>query len=287
MNAEVKNNEQVSGDLATLQTVLQALEATVKPLIRLGGFIGNADKGGPSGQGPFDRCAILLDVKSAISIGRAALAAASLGADCQECDRQATSWPGQEQDPEKSVLKTFEVLGFGYDASTHATDDRVLWVKAHSADEVRAAIAGTKAGFYDIIDGDDNIDFVLPGQAKALNAKLMEFEQHEQAHPGSEETSDPALMQPAWSNEHREAAHLEGWDIFDASGSVSGRWQIQHFDDASDIAGATQLDSDDDALRIVVDGSMPHHEAARQFIKAHNYQEWLVLERTRAGQPGQ
>jgi hypothetical protein len=52
------------------QMLLEALEATVKPLERLGDFIGNVDKGGASGLGPFDRCAILLRVRDAIEKAR-------------------------------------------------------------------------------------------------------------------------------------------------------------------------------------------------------------------------
>lgn len=46
--------------------LLDALRLTVKPLIRLGDFVGNIDKGGASGQGEFDRCAIVLEVRRAI-----------------------------------------------------------------------------------------------------------------------------------------------------------------------------------------------------------------------------
>jgi hypothetical protein len=49
-----------------LQMALAALESTVVPLERLGDFIGNEDKGGASGLGPFDRCAILLGVGDTI-----------------------------------------------------------------------------------------------------------------------------------------------------------------------------------------------------------------------------
>lgn len=47
--------------------LLQALEATIPALIRLGDFVGNVDHGGPSGQGRIDRCALLLQVRAAIS----------------------------------------------------------------------------------------------------------------------------------------------------------------------------------------------------------------------------
>jgi hypothetical protein len=50
--------------------LLAALEAAIPALIRLGDFIGNTDTGGASGQGPFDRCAILVQVRDAISKAR-------------------------------------------------------------------------------------------------------------------------------------------------------------------------------------------------------------------------
>lgn len=95
---------------------------------------------------------------------------------------------------------------------------------------------------------------------------------------GKVEDRDTTRMSPAWSNEHRAAANNEGWDIWDTSGSESEPWQIQRFDESHENPGV-QLDSDDDALRLVVNGSAPHHEAARLFIKAHSTQEWSVLER--------
>lgn len=47
--------------------LLEALRACVIPLERLGDFVGNTDKGGVSGLGPFDRCAILLAVRDALA----------------------------------------------------------------------------------------------------------------------------------------------------------------------------------------------------------------------------
>lgn len=89
--------------------------------------------------------------------------------------------------------------------------------------------------------------------------------------------TNPAKMTPAWSKEHCEAAQREGWDIFDAQGSDCGPWQIQRFDDAPDVPGAPQLKDDNAAWLIVVEGTGAHHAAARDFIKAHNQQEWAAL----------
>ena len=89
--------------------------------------------------------------------------------------------------------------------------------------------------------------------------------------------TDPANMSPAWSNEHCEAAQREGWDIFDTHGSDGGPWQIQRFDDASEVPGAPQLKDDESAWRIVIQGTAAHHEAARQFIRTHSPQEWASI----------
>lgn len=86
---------------------------------------------------------------------------------------------------------------------------------------------------------------------------------------------DPAKLVPAWSNEHCSAAQKEGWDIFDCGDSVHGPWQLQRIDDASDIEGGVQLKSDAEAWALVMNGSLPHHQAAKAFIKEHNPREWV------------
>jgi len=53
--------------IAAAPQLLAALEATIKPLVRLGDFIGNEDNGGASGLGHFDRCAIILQARAAIA----------------------------------------------------------------------------------------------------------------------------------------------------------------------------------------------------------------------------
>lgn len=83
----------------------------------------------------------------------------------------------------RELMKTFEVTGCGFDGATDETDDRVFWVKALSHDEVRAALAGTKAGFHEIIGSETDIDFHLPVQADLLKGKLLEFEQQGRKMP--------------------------------------------------------------------------------------------------------
>lgn len=72
-----------------------------------------------------------------------------------------------------SPLQTFEVTGHGFDASSDATDDRVFWVQAHSRGEVESAIEGTNAIVHGQIDGESDIDFVLPKQALDLRKALQ------------------------------------------------------------------------------------------------------------------
>lgn len=52
--------------IAAAPEILAALEAALKPLIRLGDFIGNVDQGGASGLGPFDRTEVVRQVNAAI-----------------------------------------------------------------------------------------------------------------------------------------------------------------------------------------------------------------------------
>lgn len=70
-----------------VQSLRDALQAAIVPLIRLGDFVGNVDKGGASGLGEFDRCAILLDVRRSV----------------EKADLVLAAWPESEQAPEPIV----------------------------------------------------------------------------------------------------------------------------------------------------------------------------------------
>lgn len=59
--------EQLVKQLAAAPELAAALLATIAPLIRLGDFVGNHDHGGASGMGEFDRCAILLQARTALA----------------------------------------------------------------------------------------------------------------------------------------------------------------------------------------------------------------------------
>lgn len=82
----------------------------------------------------------------------------------------------------------------------------------------------------------------------------------------------------SWEKLHGDAAAREGWSIMDCAGSAYGRWQLQHFDTAPD--GATQLATDDDAWRVVLQGCAAHHAAALALLEAVNPSEVLDFCRT-------
>lgn len=88
---------------------------------------------------------------------------------------------------------------------------------------------------------------------------------------------DTESMTPAWTVAHDAAAALEGWGIFECDGSENGPWQIQKFDASEDHPGSPQLSNDDDAWRLVLQGDLPHHAAAIEFMKAHNEAEHVAL----------
>lgn len=69
MNGEllVGQQEQYAALFASGPKMFSVLNQTVKPLMRLGDFVGNIDKGGASGLGQIDRCSILCQVRSTIS----------------------------------------------------------------------------------------------------------------------------------------------------------------------------------------------------------------------------
>lgn len=85
------------------------------------------------------------------------------------------------------------------------------------------------------------------------------------------------ISQVEWPAEHSQAATKEGWDIFECFGSATTPWQVQRLDDASDVPGAPQLDNDDDAWRIVLQGTQAHHSAALTFLRQHSPEEYEAM----------
>lgn len=73
-------------------------------------------------------------------------------------------------------MNIHEIAGYGFDASTDATDDRILWVAAESRATVQTLIQGTGATYLGPVpsggSGSD-IDFTLPTNSSALRAKLL------------------------------------------------------------------------------------------------------------------
>ncbi len=80
------------------------------------------------------------------------------------------------------ALHTFEITAAGFDGGSDATDDRVFWVQAESAEVVQQAIAGTRAIFHhETIDGGSDIDFRLPADFDVMRSALIRFTKTEDA----------------------------------------------------------------------------------------------------------
>lgn len=89
---------------------------------------------------------------------------------------------------------------------------------------------------------------------------------------------------PLWSENHTLAASREGWGLFDSTGSANGNWQVQRLDDPEvESAGigfaVPALQSDEQAWRLVYEGTEQHHRAARAFLIAHNPKEWASIKK--------
>lgn len=99
----------------------------------------------------------------------------------------------------------------------------------------------------------------------------------------------PQASHQRWLDVHGQAAMMEGWSVFECSGSANGQWQIQRLDDASDVPGAQQLERDEDAWSLVLQGKGEHHAAALRFLKNINPMEHDAIaefgRRHEAGQP--
>lgn len=73
-----------------------------------------------------------------------------------------------------------------------------------------------------------------------------------------------------WSHDDMGAAEAEGWGFFDSDGSNNGRCQLCRID-TNDFG--PQLDSDDDAWKIVLNGALagnPLHQRAMLIVARHN-----------------
>jgi len=86
-----------------------------------------------------------------------------------------------------------------------------------------------------------------------------------------------STMSPPWSIKNGKAASLEGWDVMLINDKKYGKWQIQMIDDASEIPGAVQLQTDSCAWVKILSGKSRHHVAALKFIQAHNPIEFKTM----------
>lgn len=73
------------------------------------------------------------------------------------------------------------------------------------------------------------------------------------------------------------AAYHEGWCLSESFLSEFGPWQIQRVNDLA------RLSTDQDAWKIVLEGQLPHHVAARTFIDRWNQRH--MEEMLKFGQP--
>lgn len=79
-----------------------------------------------------------------------------------------------------------------------------------------------------------------------------------------------------WSERHSMMAQLEGWDIFQADGSMQNQdgrspYQIQRIDENPILA------SDQEAWEIVRRGKGEHHSLALLLMQHHSPGEWDLM----------
>lgn len=67
-----------------------------------------------------------------------------------------------------------------------------------------------------------------------------------------------------------EAAIAEGWSLFECSGSIYGKWQVQKLDEVEEGG----LRDDEEAMKIVANGTEPHHKWVLEFIEKHCPEEY-------------
>lgn len=75
-----------------------------------------------------------------------------------------------------------------------------------------------------------------------------------------------------FENLHLDSTRSEGWVISAAGSNASVEYQIQKIDDP-DLT-PVYLKDDSVAWEIVMNGTEPHHIAARSFIEEHSPKEW-------------
>lgn len=86
-----------------------------------------------------------------------------------------------------------------------------------------------------------------------------------------------------WSEEDRDAACDEGWDIFETGGSENGPWQIQKFDSPDEWEGRPEpypFEDDTDAwvhVRNRAETGSALHLKALAFLREHNRQEFDAI----------
>lgn len=126
------------------------------------------------------RYADVLDKMAELAKSNAATAVslAAMMQEAAEAFREITGLPlgGSQKTQTARDIRYFEVVCEGYNGATDATDGRVLWVSAESAEQLEDALMGTGAEFS--TKGPwiaNNLDYRLPIGAQDLHRKALSF----------------------------------------------------------------------------------------------------------------
>ncbi len=84
-----------------------------------------------------------------------------------------------------------------------------------------------------------------------------------------DENWDGRWYEETWTRERWMAAQIEGWNIWQCSGSDYGYWQICRIDEQDD-ENFRQLEDDSEAWLLVMNGHQEHQKLARWFIRDAN-----------------
>ena len=71
-----------------------------------------------------------------------------------------------------------------------------------------------------------------------------------------------------WTKDDSKLATLEGWDLYESTGSLDGNIQVQRNDDQAILTDDIQ------AWTIVNKGTRPHHLKAKSILKKENAKEY-------------
>jgi hypothetical protein len=176
-------------------------------------------------------------------------------------------------------VRTYAVLPHASDGAGTATDDAELWVQSPSAALVRLAIANTGASFHDTMDGDEDIDFVLPEQLTALRESLGSVDSAVGRLPEEHDMPASAAL-VAFVQVLRSAAALFNSESVLARtlgnplpDDYRTRCKSMFYSTYAGAAKALGLPLDDDTLRAII--GLPLPEAVIHTPAMHLPQRWI------------